>query len=348
MSQIAQKRDISDPEEIQRFAETVADQERLDYLYTLTEADIAGTNPELWNAWRSSLMRQLYTETSRALSRGLQNPLGREQVIEATKQAATEALEYRGFLPEELLSAWSTRGEDYFLRERPEDIAWHTEAIADHDIHSGALVLVRQASDSPIANATQIFVHTVDAPDTFARICAALESLDYSIHDARIYSDTDGSTLDTFFVLKNDGSTLDAHPDSAVEIKEAIQHSLHHATLKTISRHTPRTAKAFTIPTTVDFSQDDLAGLTILEVTTADRPGLMARLGSVLSRYAVSIQGAKIQTLGERVEDTFFLADEAGGQLSDETLVDRLKNDLIAELDGVTQDPETSPTEVDI
>jgi [protein-PII] uridylyltransferase len=67
MSQIAQRRDISDPEEIQRFAEIVGTQERLDYLYTLTVADIAGTNPELWNAWRSSLMRQLYTETRRAL-----------------------------------------------------------------------------------------------------------------------------------------------------------------------------------------------------------------------------------------------------------------------------------------
>ena len=348
MSQIAQKRDISDPDEIQRFAETVADQERLDYLYTLTVADIAGTNPELWNAWRSSLMRQLYTETSRALSRGLQNPLGREQVIEDTKQAATEALEYRGFLPDELLTAWSTRGDDYFLRERPEDIAWHTEAIADHDIQSGALVLVRQASDSPIGNATQIFVHTRDAPDTFARICAALESLDFSIHDARIYSDTDGSTLDTFFVLKNDGSSLDAHPDNAVDIKQAIQHSLQHATLKTISRHTPRTTKAFTIPTTVAFSQDDSGGFTILEVTTADRPGLMARLGSVLSRYAVSIQGAKIQTLGEKVEDIFFLADASGGQLTDTTLVNQLKSDLIAELDGLTQDPDSLPSEHDI
>jgi [protein-PII] uridylyltransferase len=172
--------------------------------------------------------------------------------------------------------------------------------------------------------------------------------LDCSIHDARIYSDTDGSTLDTFFVLKNDGSSLDAHPDNAVEIKRAIQHSLHHATLKTISRHTPRTAKAFKIPTTVDFSQDDSSGLTILEVTTADRPGLMARLGSVLSCYAVSIQGAKIQTLGEKVEDIFFLADASGGQLTDTALVNQLKSDLIAELDGLTSDPDTLPSERDI
>ena len=133
MSQIAQRRDISDPEEIQRFAEIVTTQERLDYLYTLTVADIAGTNPELWNAWRSSLMRQLYTETRRALSRGLENPLDREDVIKSTKHAAAETLEYRGFLSEELDDLWATLGDDYFLRERADDIAWHTEAIADHD-----------------------------------------------------------------------------------------------------------------------------------------------------------------------------------------------------------------------
>ena len=134
MSHIAQRRDISDPEEIQRFAKIVGTQERLDYLYTLTVADIAGTNPELWNAWRSSLMRQLYTETRRALSRGLQNPIAREEVIRETKRAATEALEYRGFLAEELAALWISRGDDYFVRERAEDIAWHTEAIADHDL----------------------------------------------------------------------------------------------------------------------------------------------------------------------------------------------------------------------
>ena len=336
MSHIAQRRDISDPEEIQRFAEIVVTQERLDYLYTLTVADIAGTNPELWNAWRSSLMRQLYTETRRALSRGLENPLAREEVIHMTKRSAAEALEYRGFLEEELHELWSRRGEDYFLRERAEDIAWHTEAIADHSRHDGALVLVKQASESPISNATQIFVHTQDEPNTFARICAALESLDLSIHDARIYSDTDGGTLDTFFVLKSDGSSLDNHPDNFDEIGNKIRSSLADSAVKTVSRHTPRTVKAFTIPTSVQFSSDESAGLTILEVTTADRPGLLARLGSILSAREVSIQGAKIQTLGERVEDIFFLADASGGPLQDVKLLSDLEEELITAL-GVGQ-----------
>ena len=112
-------------------------------------------------------------------------------------------------------------------------------------------MLVRQAGESPIGNATQIFVHTLDEPSTFARICAALETLDLTIHDARIYSDTDGSTLDTFFVLKSDGASLDSHPDTFLEIEARIRQHLSESELKPVSRHTPRTVKAFTIPTTV-------------------------------------------------------------------------------------------------
>jgi [protein-PII] uridylyltransferase len=332
MSHIAQRRDISDPEEIQRFAEIVGTQERLDYLYTLTVADIAGTNPELWNAWRSSLMRQLYTETRRALSRGLQNPIAREEVIRATKRAAAEALEYRGFLEDELADLWNSRGNDYFVRERAEDIAWHTEAIADHDLANGALVLVRQAGESPIGNATQIFVHARDEANTFAKICAALDTLDLSVHDARIYSDDDGSTLDTFYVLQSDGSSLDPHPDTFSEIRQTIQHNLLQPTAKTVTRHMPRTVRAFTIPTQIHFSTDRLSGLTTLEISTADRPGLLARIGSVLSRHRVTVQGAKIQTLGERVEDIFFLSDDNGRSLEDQSLIARLEGELLEEM----------------
>ena len=333
MSYVAQRRDISDPDEILRFAEIVGSEERLDYLYTLTVADIAGTNPELWNAWRSSLMRQLYTEARRALIRGLGNPLGRAEVIRTTRLAASDLLEYRGFLEVDLDDMWAQRGDDYFLRERAEDIAWHTEAIADHHDRSRPLVLVKQASESPIGNATQIFVHTPDEPNTFARICAELETLDLSIHDARIYSDRQGATLDTFFVLKSDGSSLDNRPETFLEIKLALEKCLANPTLKAVTRHTPRTVRAFVIPTEVTFSEDEVGELSILEIVTADRPGLLARLGSVLSRYELSIQGAKIQTLGERVEDVFFLSDRSGGPLTDASVREHIRSDIIKELD---------------
>ena len=220
MSSFSQKRDISDPREIQRFAEHMSTEERLDYLFTLTVADINGTNPELWNAWRSSLLRYLYTETRRALRRGLANPLAREDVIAATKKAAAHLLEFRGFLDDELDSIWAARGSDYFLRERPEDIAWHTEAIADFENNGAPLILLKQSSESLIANATQIFVHTANTSNVFSRVCAALELLDLSINDARIYSGTDGATLDTFFVLKADGSPVDSDPTHCISLKQ--------------------------------------------------------------------------------------------------------------------------------
>lgn len=334
MSSVSQRKDISDPEEIQRFATHVATEERLDYLYTLTVADIHGTNPELWNAWRGSMLRQLYTETRRALRRGLQNPVGRKEVIDATRKAAAELLEYRGFLEEELDEFWETRGDDYFLRERPEDIAWHTEAIADHNDIDEPLVLVRQSVDSPIANATQIFVHAKNTPKLFARICAEIELMDLSINDARIYSGTDGGTLDTFFALNADGSAI-AQDEHVLEgIRLALQSALEAGKDRMVSRRTPRQLKSFVLPTETNFTQDLDRGWTIMEVATPDRPGLLARIGSVFVDHHVSLQAAKIQTLGERVEDVFFITDDDGNAITDQSRLNALSYAIAEALDA--------------
>ena len=338
MSSISQRKDISDPEEILRFASHVATEERLDYLYTLTVADIHGTNPELWNAWRSSLLRQLYTETRRALRRGLENPLGRKDVVKATRDAAAKLLEYRGFFEEDLEAIWAARGTDYFLRERPEDITWHTEAISDHDHRKSPLVLVRQPHDSPIGNATQIFVHALDEPDLFARICAELEMLDLSINDARIYSGTDGATLDTFFVLQADGNPVPADDNTLEHIRRTLQQALEHGHKRAVSRRTSRQLKAFLMPTETHVHQDMDRNWTVLEVATPDRPGLLARIGEIFIDFNIALQAAKIQTLGERVEDVFFIVDNQGGQVTEEARLAGLQAAIRGALDeGVRQ-----------
>ncbi len=333
MSTVSQRKDISDPEEIQRFASHVATEERLDYLYTLTVADINGTNPELWNAWRASLLRQLYTETRRALRRGLSNPIGRQEVIDATRRAAAELLEYRGFLQEELDELWETRGDDYFLRERPEDIAWHTEAIADHSDRERPLVLVRQAGDSPIASATQIFLHARDETETFAKACAALEVMGLSINDARIYSGKDGATLDTFFVLRDDNTPLDDSTENLERIAEALTEALERADTRTISRRIPRAVKSFHVATETTITQDKERAWTVLEVATRDRPGLLAEIGQVFADQDIALQSAKIQTLGERVEDVFFITDLSGGPIEAPERIDRLCSAITGQLD---------------
>ena len=333
MSSFSQKRDISDPREIQRFAEHLSTEERLDYLFTLTVADINGTNPELWNAWRSSLLRHLYTETRRALRRGLANPLVREDVIAATRKAAAHLLEFRGFLGDELDSIWAARGNDYFLRERPEDIAWHTEAIADFESDGAPLILLKQSSESLIANATQIFVHTANTSNVFSRVCAALELLDLSINDARIYSGTDGATLDTFFVLKADGSPVDSDPDTLRLIEIAIYKALTATSISTNQQRITRTLRSFLSPTEITFIEDEGRNLTIMEISSPDRPGLLAQIGQILDRSDIAIQAAKIQTLGERVEDVFFLTNSDGNRLDDDATCEDLRIELCEALD---------------
>src|SRR5690606_33969470 len=137
MSTTAQRKDLSDPQVINDFAQLVGDQTRLDYLYVLTVADINATNPSLWNSWRASLLRQLHTETKRALQRGLENPLDREELIRQTQNAALDVLVRSGTDPDEAEALWSQLGDNYFLRHTSNDVAWHTEAILQHPADGG-------------------------------------------------------------------------------------------------------------------------------------------------------------------------------------------------------------------
>jgi len=193
--------------------------------------------------------------------------------------------------------------------------------------------LLKQSSESLIANATQIFVHTANTSNVFSRVCAALELLDLSINDARIYSGTDGATLDTFFVLKADGSPVDSDPDTLHLIETAIFKALTAASIGTNQQRITRTLRSFLSPTEITFIEDEGRNLTIMEISSPDRPGLLAQIGQILDRSDIAIQAAKIQTLGERVEDVFFLTNSDGNRLDDEAICEELRTELCAALD---------------
>ncbi len=335
MSAVSQRKDISDPEIIQQFAEHVGDQNHLDYLFTLTVADINATNPTLWNAWRGSLLRQLYTETGRALRRGLENPVDKQAWIEKNRAIATELLEGRGFTPDELDQVWQERGEEYFLRERSEDIAWHTEAIAGHHNTDKPLVLVRSSSDSSVANTTQIFIHARSRSQLFSLICAELEQLDLSVHDARIYNANDGMSLDTFYVLSSDGQPIAEDGARLNHIRNHLEHSLANDSLypDIVARRTPRQMKSFSIPTKTSMSVDEIKNTSVLEVASPDRPGLLARIGKIFVDFNIELQAAKIQTLGERVEDVFFITDSEQQPITDPELCAAIQHAIREQLD---------------
>ncbi|MES3041276.1 MAG: [protein-PII] uridylyltransferase [Pseudomonadota bacterium] len=334
MSVTAQKKDVSDPDVINEFAKKVGDIVHLDYLYALTVADICATNPTLWNSWRASLLRQLYTQTKRALRRGLVNPIDKQEWIIENRASALELLEDQQIGSSEAEGVWDSLGDDYFLRESAKDIAWHTTALLRHGPDAGPLVLVRENHSEPYDGATQIFVYTRDLPNLFAATVAALDQLHLTVMDARIITSNNGFSLDTYIVLDENGDRI-ADSSRLAHIGNELRQSLARPDQfpVLVQRRLPRQLKHFDVRTQVNLSNDLVHQRTVVEVITLDRPGLLARVGRIFMEHGVNLQNARIATLGERAEDVFFLTDAAQQPLSDPELCERLCAALREQLD---------------
>jgi [protein-PII] uridylyltransferase len=340
MSTTAQRQDISDPEVINAFAGLVSDQVHLDYLYTLTVADINATNPTLWNSWRASLLHALYVQTKRALRRGLEHPVDSGELLAETRATAETMLRERGVDMQRAAALWQHMGTDYFLRETAADIAWHTESILQR-AEADAPVVLLKTTDSRFDPVTQIFIYTRDRDYVFAVITATMEQLGLNVHGARVYSSADQHTLDSFFVLEHDGKPV--HPDSmrGDEIRQALNEHLlsEERFLDLVQRHTGRALKHFSSPTETRLNTDHEKGRSILEVMTPDRPGLLARIGRVFLGFGIKVQNARITTLGERVEDVFFITDACNRPISDETIGAALQSAIKDALDNRPANP---------
>ncbi|MBY5927798.1 [protein-PII] uridylyltransferase [Halomonas sp. DP8Y7-3] len=330
MSMVAQKRDITDPEVIRDFAATVVDETRLDYLYILTVADITATNPTLWNGWRASLMRQLHAETRRALRRGLENPLERDDWVRETREEAHSLLATIGADMARVDALWRSLGEDFFLQYAPSEVVWQTQGMLDHAGSDMPLILINAPTDDMPEGGTKVFIHTRSVDDLFAATAAAMEQLGLSIHDARIATSLNDWTLNTFIVLDDHDQPI----RDAVRLEEIRRHLVEelddpddYPTI--VTRHTPRQLKHFKVATQVAIEQDPNGERTLLELTAPDRPGLLARVGSIFMEQGITLSAAKIATLGERVEDVFYVTDRAGLPITDPQRQQALRERLI-------------------
>lgn len=337
MSMTAQRKDISDPDIIQSFARAVPSQAHLDYLYILTVCDISATNPKLWNTWRASLLRQLYVEAKRALRRGTEIPVDRQAWIRATQSEAREILHAQNITSEQIDAIWDTVDEDYFLQDSTVDIAWQTAAIINHGDTPGPLVLIRDTLGSPTDGYSQIIIYMNDRPTLFAATTAVLEQLNLNIVDARISSSEGPYTISSYVVLDEKGQPLGVDPARKERVRKRLIEELDDPEdyPDIIHRRTPRQLRHFAFPTEVVFSNDTINERTVIEVVTPDRPGLLARIGQVLLNHRIRLSNAKIATLGERVEDVFFVTDEHGQPISDPSVCRALQQDLCKMLDDI-------------
>ena len=312
MSWTAQHTDISDPEVIKGFAQFVGDREHLDNLYLLTVADIRGTNPTVWNAWKGRLLMQLYNSTTRVLRRGFGQPIDLDAHIADLK---TDALHYTAHCatPDAIERHWQRMDTDYFLRYDAEALAWHACTIARTEPATLPLVEARVRADK---TAGEFLIFSPHSDELFAVLTGSFDRLNLSIVDARIYRAGDYA-LDCFVVLTADGTAPSLSELNGYQ--KVVRADLANGFRDTLVPPLPRALKHFPIPTEVNFSSPPNGQLTVMEVVAQDRPGLLHQIALALKACRTRIVTAKVATFGERAEDIFFLTDECGNPFHDDS-----------------------------
>jgi len=309
MSVTAQRRDISDERVIQTFGEIVRDEAHLDFLYCLTVADMRATNESLWNGWKANLLEELYFNTKQAFRRGLEKPVDLRSKIRENKRLAIELLTAVDIEKSEVSALWHDFKSDYFLRYTPEQISWHGQNILSHKNDSPLVII----SPIPYRGGTQVFIYTKVHNAIFASTVALLTTKKLSIHDAKIITSKSGYTLNTFVVLDQRGKAI-KDIERTAEIAHSITKTLTEKTLteKTLTQikiqPISKRLKHFKTPTRVSFIKINGKRGSLLEIVSADRPGLLAIISQIFRDKNINIHSAKITTFGEKIEDVFTIS----------------------------------------
>ncbi|MFC5475203.1 [protein-PII] uridylyltransferase [Paraherbaspirillum soli] len=301
MSLVAQKQDLSDPDVILNFADKVKDERHLTALYLLTVADIRGTSPKVWNAWKGKLLEDLYRMTLRVL--GGETPSA-DRELKNRQEEALKTLRLYGLPNDAHEYLWRQLDVAYFLRHDASDIAWQTRSFYNQADSPNPIVKCRLA---PIGEGLQVAVYTRDETDLFVRICSYFDSKNFSILDAKIHTTRHGYALDSFLI------SAPLFAKHYRDIINLIEHELTYLLQTRGALPAPskgrlsRLSRTFPVTPTVDLRPDERGQYYLLSITANDRTGLLYSVANVLAKHKINLHTAKIMTLGERAEDVFLV-----------------------------------------
>lgn len=334
MSHFSQRRDISDPEVIKEFADIVGDQEHLDNLYLLTLADIRGTSPKVWNAWKGQLLLELYHATRKALHQGVAKPINADEHVADDKQEALtliiQQLGENNFNQEHVQQFWNTLPNDYFIRNEPYYIAWHATSMIQATAIEIPLVSIRY---SERLEGVMIFVFAPETRKLLTQVTASFDELELNIIEARLQSSKNGFALYSFSAMVPE--TKSAQEDEYMRSIEKQLHSLilSRGPTKLISRrNASRALKHFPIQPTVRFSFNHPAYTTV-DVIAQDQPGLLHNVARILQENDLYLVSARVATFGARAEDIFFVRQHDHTPVTDEIKLAKLNQQICDALD---------------
>jgi len=275
LSDYAQKRDVSDPATVRAFADLVGDPERLRTLLILTVADIRAVGPGVWNSWKGRLMRDLYQRTE-AVFRG-------EDVVRT-----------------------DPRGEFPDLAARAAETGAAAESVADWLGDAG-----QRAGAS-----TRVAIAALDRPGLFADLASTLAAAGADIVGARVATAEDGMALDVFDLQDGVGAPYGRdEPRRLTRLISALEQAAKGGTPRKPAPAQPNPRRAtFDVRPVALIDLDESPDAAVIEVSGADRPGLLADLARVLADHGLSIRSAHIAGFGERAVDSFYVTDGDGAK----------------------------------
>jgi len=324
MSVTSQKKDLTDNSVVKEFAEKVSNVETLNYLYCLTVADVSATNPNLWNSWNASLLRQLYDRTKLYFRDSI---LLNNSIDEQKSKALKLIKKYKS---SEIENLWDRFYPDYFEGSDHFDLSQHAEIILSSKQET-IVEMIEQDKES----LSSIFIHTKDRANLFATIVGILDSENINFIDAKLYGMKNGFCTD-LITISDQGNKVDLESTKAKVLIDKLNQALNEKVLKPkiVKKRLPRHLKHFQTTTEIGFNHDVSNRWTNLEIKTADRPGLLASICQVFLKHGALIKKARIATYGEKAEDRFSITSKQDTPFIKKNDLNNLLSDLKTSLSG--------------
>jgi [protein-PII] uridylyltransferase len=331
MSDMAQKRDVSDPKTVQNFVEAVQTPERLRLLLIVTVADIRAVGPGVWNGWKAQLLRELYLEAETLMSGGDAAPERSARIEDAKGKLDTKLKDW----PEATRRHAATRHYDaYWLAFDVDELEFHARLIKSAE-EKGEKLAIGARSD-PSSMVTEIVIYTQDHPGLFSRLAGAISVSNGSIVGAKIFTTTDGYALDVFRVQDASGGPF-GDGGRIERLRQTIAKTLAGEILPRAvfaKRTLGKRAAAFKTRSRVIFDNEASTTSTVVEVESLDRVGLLYEITRALFDMGLGITSSIVATYGELAVDVFYIRDIFGHKVIHPERLAAIEARLMKALDG--------------